>query len=166
MKDADEQQEKQVLDVENIAKQLFIAYPNANYIAMNPAITEANQEVWKDHWYLVGFIDQPVYKLLEGVPAWVANKSISKVQDEWGLFFLHISSKDHVFKGVPFQKDPYDFASPRFFCWRRNPDGTLTQIVADEIKVVDRSTEVTDNINELTQETLVKPVIDMLEGKK
>ena len=128
------------IDIENVVLHLFEAYPNANYIALNTGLTFSNQEFWDSHWYFVGFEDMPVYKGFEGYPAWVASDDVELLDDEWGLFFLHISSKDHEFRGVPIQKTKYDFASPRFFCWKRCDDGKIQEIISEEIEGEDPKT--------------------------
>lgn len=133
MKDPDEPVANVHIEVEDVAKHLLQAYPNVYYVALNPAITLANQDAWKDHWYFVGFETQPFYQFLDGYPAWVAREDIHLPDDEWGVFFMHVSSQNHYYEGIPIQQDPYDFASPRFFCWRKNPDHSVTQIYADEL---------------------------------
>ena len=165
MKDLDEEvQTPFEIDVENVALHLLQAYPNANYVALNTGLTVANQNQWKDHWYFIGFVDEPVYKELDGYPAWVARKDINFSEEEWGLFFLHISSKDHVYRGVPIQKSPVDFASPRFFCWKINPDrASLMQIVTEEIEPVDDSKEFNANFKDMIESTLLNPVMNALK---
>ena len=165
MKSPDEEVEEGVkIDVENVVKHLFEAYPNAKYIALNTALTTITESAWKDHWYFIGFVDPPVYKFLAGFPAWVANDTINEMDDEWGLFFLHISSKDHYFRGIPIQTDMCDFASPRFFCWRKADDGSLVNCVADELEKPDTKYEVASNLNDIVQTVFIQPTIDALAG--
>jgi hypothetical protein len=150
--------------VEQVAYYLMKAYPNAHYVALNTALTAHNSQEWKDHWYFVGFVDEPVYQTLDGWPAWVANEDIHLSEEEWGLFFLHISSKDHVFRGIPIQKSPDDFASPRWFCWKMNDDGkTLTQLVADEIEIEYNEEEWNKNFRDVLNATFMDPLKKALD---
>lgn len=167
MKDVDEEIiEHPKVDVEQVAFHLLKAYPTANYVALNTGLTANNQNEWKDHWYFIGFEDEPVYKLLDGWPAWVANDSIDYSDDEWGLFFLHISSKDHVFRGIPIQASPTEIASPRWFCWKLNPDGeSLTQIIADEIVIEDKSHEFKKTFKDMMDSLMMKPLMEALKPR-
>lgn len=166
MKSVDEEKEETLkIDVENVVFNLFKAYPNANYIALNTALSLHNQETWKDHWYFIGFSDMPVYQELDGYPEWVADESIHFSENEWGLFFLHISSKDHEYRGVPIQKSRDDFASPRYFCWKKNDDDTLTQFVSEEIEPVDDSKEFMKNFKDMIDTTLLNPTIEALKPR-
>lgn len=167
MKSVDEEIVKPVkIDVENVVVSLFQAYPNANYIALNTALSLHNQETWRDHWYFIGFVDQPVYQELDGYPEWVANEGIHLSEEEWGLFFLHISSKDHEFRGIPIQQSRDDFASPRFFCWKRNEDDTVTQLISEEIEPADDSTEFNANFKDMIDSTLLNPAIEALKPRE
>lgn len=166
MKPADGETEAQAqakTDVENVAACLFRAYPSANYIALNTALTLRNQSAWRDHWYFVGFADMPVYQDLDGFPEWVANSGIRRSEDEWGLFFLHVSSKGHEYRGEPIQRSRDDYASPRHFCWRRNPDGTMTQLVSDELKPTLTMDAVKDDFMDMVSSMVVQPALDALD---
>lgn len=165
MTNPDEEINEVQIDIEVVVFSLFQAYPNVNYIALNTGLTSLNQDEWTDHWYFIGFDEPPVYKLLDGYPAWVANEDIETGEDEWGLFFLHISSKSHYFNDAPIQTDPYEYVSPRFLCWRREAEDGITQLYTDEIEIEDNSSEVQANINELAQSVYLNTATSLLEGK-
>lgn len=170
MKDLDDETiEQPKIDIENLIIHLMKAYPTARYVALNAAITIHNQDVWKDHWYFVGFSDEPVYQEMDGYPYWVANEDIHISDDEWGLFFMHVTSKDLVYRDVKIQESPYDFASPRYFCWKLNEDGeTLTQIISEELPVLDEkksNEEFGSTFKDMMDTTLLKPVMNALDPK-
>jgi hypothetical protein len=166
MKSVDEEVREPVkIDVENVASCLMKAYPNVNYVALNTALTVNNENSWRDHWYFIGFEKEPVYQELDGYPEWVADESIHTGDKEWGIFFMHISSKGHEFRGVPIQASRTDFASSRLFCWKREADGTMTQLIADEPEVVDDSEEFNRNFRDMLESTLLKPAIEALKPR-
>jgi hypothetical protein len=149
------------IEIERVVACLFSAYPNVKYIALNTGLTTMNQDIWDTHWYFVGFPGMPVYKCLDGYPAWVASDTYEISDDEWAIFFMHISSVDHVFRGVPIQRTRFDFASPRFFCWHMKDDGKIEHIIADEIEV-ENSEDFFNRTQNFIEEQFVQPSIDAI----
>ena len=164
MRDADEQREESVkIDIENVVSCLFKAYPSAKFICLNNGLTIQNEDYWRDHWYFIGFPHAPVYTIVDGYWAWVANEDIHSGDQEWGLFYLHISSKDHYYRGIPIQKDGFDFASSRYFCWELNDDGTLTQWITDEPEQPkDQTKRAVDQFDEFIKQVYLNPALSML----
>jgi len=164
----DEVKEEIKLDVENIVQHLFAAYPNVKYICLNAGLTAYNQDTWKDEWYFAGFEKTPVYQMLDGFPAWVSDSTVSHYVDSTASFFLHISSKNHYYKDIPIQKNAYDFASPRFFCWTLE-NGKLTQYVSEEVdfaKAQEDFAQMKQNIKDFATEALFNRAKDLLEGRR
>lgn len=168
MKDVDEEVQKpQPVDVEDVVYHLFKAWPAAKYIALNNALTVSNDEEWKDHWYFIGFLEQPVYQDLAGYPKWVARQDIHFADQEWGLFFMHVSSKDLLFRGVPIQNSPDDFASCRWFCWEMAEDReTMTQLISEEVIHEDKTEEFNANFKDMIGSTLLKPAMEALKPRE
>ena len=154
--------ERAKVDVEVVVSHLFSSFPDAKYIALNPGLKTSNAETWEDSWYFIGFDEPPVYKNLDGAPAWVANESIMFSEEEWGLFYLHLSSNGLEFRGEPIQKSRYDFASPRLFCWELQDDGTIQQLYADELDEPDDSKETVEAFKTFLQDGIYKPLQDFL----
>lgn len=149
------------IDIERVVACLFNAYPNVKYIALNTGLTTMNQDIWDSHWYFVGFPEMPVYKCFDGFPAWVASDTYEISDDEWAIFFMHISSVDHVFRGVPIQKNRFDFASPRFFCWHMRDDNVIEQIVAEEVEV-ESSSDFLERTDKFIEEEFLGPAVDRI----
>ncbi len=169
MKTVDDEIKEEIrLDVEKIVRHLFEAYPNVKYICLNAGLNGYNQDTWKDQWYFAGFESAPVYKLLDGFPAWVSDESVNRYADSTAAFFLHVSSKNHYYKDIPIQRNAYDFASPRFFCWTLE-NGELIQYVTEEVdfqKEQETFGQIKQNIKEFATETLFNRARDLLEGRK
>ena len=150
------------VDIENVVKHLFEAYPFVDYIALNPGITITNEEIWERTWYFVGFLDLPTYKILEGYPAWVGDPDVDTAQDEYGAFFLNFCSDGYEFRGVPIQRSPSEYASPRFFCWARTSEG-MVNLYTDEVELDQREmTKFNENFKDMMDSLLLKPAMDIL----
>ena len=158
--------EEERADIENIVLGLFKAFPQVEYIALNNGLSYISQDTWKDNWYFIGFIEQPVYQLLDGYPTWVASPEITRGDQEWGKFFLHVSSKDIEYRGMPIQESSTDFASPRFFCWQRDGEGIQQLYIEEEPKFDDDTPAIMQNIDTILKDTLLNPVLEAVTDKK
>ncbi len=132
MKDLDETKPKVKIDIENVVRHLFAAYPNVNYIALNCGLSMLNEKIWDNRWYFVGFIDKPAYQPLDKYHmSWVANKSVKSFDEEVGVFFMHILSDDHYLKDEPLQTSKTDFISVDRLCWHRLGDNDIENLVPE-----------------------------------
>ena len=132
MKDLDETTPKVKIDIENVVRHLFAAYPNVNHIALNCGLNMLNEKAWDNRWYFIGFADKPAYQSLDGYHmSWVADKGVKSLNEEVGVFFMHILSDNHYLKDEPLQTSKTSFISVDRLCWHKLENGDIENLVPE-----------------------------------
>ena len=118
-------------DVKRILKGLFFAYPNVNYIALNPAITSSNESQWKKNWYMVGFEEKPSLAIIDNYLKWVMTENITDSDEELGIFVLSFISEGYFVDDKLIQQSDSEFMNPEDLCFTLDDSGNIVNFKAE-----------------------------------
>lgn len=136
-----------IYDIKKILKGLFFAYPNVNYIAINPGMTSINESNWNDTWYMVGFEKKPVLSYVDDYLKWVDSEETTTGDDEIGVFFLHFCSFGYYIDNELLQLSRTEFMNPIDLCFTLNKNGDIVKCKAEKIPETEESNELDDMSN-------------------